>query len=132
MEQFIFEIPKTEKHRFLAKIKIKKKMKFFLSILTLTTLNFNLSAQSFSFNQGGFSEPDYFIELPYKNVKGKIIIEVKIENQLRKFILDTGAPTVIRKGLFENLRLGVLSSQGIESSLYNCTQTCSIFSSLNT
>ncbi|OAQ38508.1 hypothetical protein A5893_13870 [Pedobacter psychrophilus] len=86
-------------------------MRFILIVFTLIAFQIKLNAQSFNFNQGGFTNTDYFIEIPYTRVKGKIIIEVKMGAEVRKFILDTGAPTAISISLLEKLKLDILSSQ---------------------
>lgn len=88
-------------------------MKLILLMLSMIVLQINSRAQSFNFNQGGFIDRDYFLEIPYQIVKGKIIIKVKIGNDLRKFILDTGAPTAVRKSLFEELKFEVLTSEDL-------------------
>jgi hypothetical protein len=72
-----------------------------------------LYAQSFNLNQSEFEEDDYYIELPYQKIKEKIIIDVSLNGQILKFILDTGAPTAIRKGLAEKLDLEILTREDI-------------------
>jgi len=64
-------------------------------------------------NQGNFIANDYFIELPYQNINDKIIIEVELRGKIRKFIVDTGAPLVLSKALFEALNCPVLSKQPV-------------------
>ncbi|SEM65263.1 gag-polyprotein putative aspartyl protease [Chryseobacterium taichungense] len=62
-----------------------------------------------SANQGYVVQEKYMTTIPYTEVKGKIIIEVIINNKSRKFILDTGASTVISENLYKELnskRLG--------------------------
>lgn len=75
---------------------MKIMLSFFLMVLSFQVM---LYGQSFDLNQGGFKESTYSIELPYEKVKGKIIINVTLNDKVLKFILDTGAPTAIRKGL---------------------------------
>jgi len=88
-------------------------MRKIILLYILFIIGTRVSAQSFSFNQGEFVENDYFIELPYQKIKGKIIVDVQINNQLLKFILDTGAPTAVSKELSKNLGLEILSNEDI-------------------
>src|SRR5690606_7388501 len=56
----------------------------------------NLNAQNkYTLNVGKIKQKKYHNTFDFENVKGKIIIDVKINNKIRKFILDTGAPTSI-------------------------------------
>ncbi len=56
----------------------------------------NLYAQNkYTLNVGEIKQKKYHTTFDFENVKGKIIIDVKINNKIRKFILDTGAPTSI-------------------------------------
>jgi hypothetical protein len=56
----------------------------------------NLNAQNkYTLNVGEIKQKIYHTTFDFENVKGKIIIDVKINNKKRKFILDTGAPTSI-------------------------------------
>lgn len=81
---------------------IKKKY-FFTVLLVICQIVF-LSGQSiFTFNQGFADNKNYLINLPYTQTAGKIMIDVVINNQTRKFILDTGAATVISDKLFKEL-----------------------------
>ena len=88
-------------------------------LFTAIIIGARISAQSFSFNQGGFVETDYLIELPYQKIRGKIIVDVKIINQTSKFILDTGAPTAVSKELFKTCELDILSSEELSDVNHN-------------
>jgi len=72
-----------------------------------------LQGQTIDLNQGNFIANDYFIELPYQNINDKIIIEIELGGKKRKFIVDTGAPLVLSKALFEALNCPVLSKQPV-------------------
>ena len=89
---------------------MKKNITFLIIALTFKSMSY---AQSFDFNQGGFKESKYFIELPYEKVKGKIIINVTLNDKVLKFILDTGAPTAIRKGLSNDDGVQIIASEEI-------------------
>lgn len=90
---------------------IENHMKKIILLSTLLILGTNTNSQSLNFNQSEFEDENYFIELPYQKIKGKIIIDVQIRGQVLKFILDTGAPTAIRKELSESLGLEILSNE---------------------
>ena len=57
-----------------------------------------------SFNAGFPTTVNYYQELPYREVNGKIIIEVGIAGSMHQFLLDTGAPTIISDDLAKRLR----------------------------
>ena len=46
------------------------------------------TGQTVDFNKGGFATTDYFIEIPFQNINGKIIVEVEIGGRKRNFIVD--------------------------------------------
>lgn len=77
-------------------------------LLFLFCLNI-LNAQSdFSLNVGEIKEKKYLTSFDFENIKGKIIIEVTVNNQIRKFILDTGAPTSISDSLLSEINHKVI------------------------
>lgn len=78
------------------------RIKFYVIILFLLTSTFSFG-QEISANQGYAEPKEYFVSVPYTEVKGKIIIEIIINNKLRKFILDTGAPTAISENLYKEI-----------------------------
>lgn len=69
------------------------------------------TAQRFSYNQGGTTQTNYFSVIPYENIEGKIIVTAEINGKKHRFLLDTGAPNVISKSLFDELKPIVLSNQ---------------------
>lgn len=84
----------------------------------------NLHAQdNFSLNVGEISEKKYRRTIDFESIKGKIIIEVKINNKVRKFILDTGAPTSVSEKLLaesgyrEIRRLPIHDANGKDSEI---------------
>lgn len=67
------------------------------------------TAQHFSLNQGGTKQKDYFSVISYENVQGKIIVSAKINNKKYRFFLDTGAPNVITKSVYNDLKPNILT-----------------------
>jgi hypothetical protein len=64
---------------------------------------FFFSQNTVNANQGFTEQKNYLLTIPYEEVKGKIIVDVIINNKNRKFILDTGAATTISEQLFKEL-----------------------------
>ena len=94
-----------------------KRLKFILTILAVFTTTLCIGQQSFNANQGYANSKEYFTVIPYTEVKGKIIIEVIINNKKRKFFLDTGAPVVISESLYLELQPSLLGKiQAIDQS----------------
>lgn len=80
-----------------------------ITILMFILFVANLNAQNkYTLNVGEIKQKKYHTTFNFENVKGKIIIDVKINNKIRKFILDTGAPTsispnIISEGKFKQI-----------------------------
>lgn len=89
-----------------------KKSKYFVIVFVLllfcTTSSYGQN--TISANQGYVEQKKYLTTIPYKQIKGKIIIEVVIDNKIRKFILDTGASTVISENLYKELNPKLLGT----------------------
>lgn len=61
-------------------------------------------AQKRNFKNGKVKTIDYFQEIPFEFQKNKIIIPVEIEGKTYRFLLDTGAPNIISKEIYEVLQ----------------------------
>lgn len=77
------------------------------SLLILTQICFGQT--TFSLNEGGSNQTDYFSSISYENINGKIILNVKIKERAYRFILDTGAPTSISSELFDELNPSLIT-----------------------
>lgn len=56
-------------------------------------------AQTFTFNQGGPTVKNYYTELPYQNIYGKLVVTVELSGVKHRFLFDTGAPVALSKQL---------------------------------
>jgi hypothetical protein len=65
-------------------------------------------AQKFTFNQGGTDAKNYYEEIPYENINGKIFLEGEIAGKKHRFLFDTGAPVAISKELAAELSAKVI------------------------
>lgn len=74
-------------------------MKSIFYILVLLLNSTFCLAQTFTFNQGGTSSKNYYEEVPYETINGKMFVSVEIAGQKHKFLFDTGAPVAISKEL---------------------------------
>jgi predicted aspartyl protease len=70
-------------------------------------------AQNVDFDRGFIKQKRYFEEIACELVNGKIIVPVGINGKIYKFLLDTGAPNVISKRLFDKLTLEEVNSVAI-------------------
>lgn len=59
--------------------------------------------QAQNLNTGGPAKSNFYEELPYQQINGKIIITVEIAGHLHKFLLDTGAPFTISEEIAAEL-----------------------------
>jgi hypothetical protein len=60
-------------------------------------------SQNAKLNSGKVSGRNYYTEIPYEYVNGKIIIPVSIKNKTYRFLFDTGAPNLISSQLKNSL-----------------------------
>jgi hypothetical protein len=77
---------------------IEKQMKKLQVLFLLLILN-NAIAQNINLNKGETETENYFTDVNFEFVNGKIIIPVVINNITYRFLLDTGAPNLISKKL---------------------------------
>jgi hypothetical protein len=77
-----------------------------LFLLSCTVIH----AQSFTMNQGGATVKNYYVELPYEVINGKIIVSAEIAGGKHRFIFDTGAPVIVSKELSAQIKSEVISS----------------------
>jgi len=59
-------------------------------------------------NQGGVSQESYYETLSFDYIKDKIILPITINGKTRRFIFDTGAPTIISEALQKELNYDTL------------------------
>ncbi|WP_242205306.1 aspartyl protease family protein [Aestuariivivens insulae] len=77
--------------------------KYVLNIIFCFVLvNFS-GAQNNTFKTGKPTTKHYYTEIPYKNVRGKLIIPVTINNTSYRFLFDTGAPNLISSTLLKEI-----------------------------
>lgn len=74
-------------------------MKYFVWIFLVLPSALLSSAQSLSLNQGGTATTNYYEELPYETVNGKIFAYIELAGKKYKFLFDTGAPVMVSKEL---------------------------------
>lgn len=100
-------------------------LKFKIQITTgLLLLGLFVSGQQkFSLNSGTIAEKNYFTTIDFTTVNEKIIIDVEINNEKRKFLFDTGAPTSISSSLLSEIQyntvqtMPVIDANGLEKSI---------------
>lgn len=89
-----------------------KKYKYLVIVFVILLLRttYSYGQNTISANQGYVEQQKYLTTIPYKQIKGKIIIEIVIDNKIRKFILDTGSSTVISENLYKELNPKLLGT----------------------
>lgn len=83
---------------------MKKCSQFILFILFSSIFISTSSAQRINFKSGKVISKNYFEELSFKFEKNKIIIPVEIKGKTYRFLLDTGAPNIISKEVYESIQ----------------------------
>lgn len=78
-------------------------MKQLIKIFVFLILNSITAQDNFTINKGETKEKKYVAIFNYEDIRGKIIIDVTINNQIKKFILDTGAPTSMSEKLLADI-----------------------------
>ena len=59
------------------------------------------------------AQSHYYLELPYENVNGKLMVKATVEGVEGRFVFDTGAPLYITAALAEKLQAEANGTQGI-------------------
>jgi predicted aspartyl protease len=75
----------------------------FLRFTLIFLLSVSLYGQGINFNKGKSTKKNYYTEISYMEVQGKIIIPVTIEGNTYQFLLDTGATNMITSYLHERI-----------------------------
>lgn len=75
--------------------------RLFFNIILCFVLIHASHAQKHDFKTGKPITKTYYTQIPYENVRGKIIIPVTINNTVYRFLFDTGAPNLISSTLAE-------------------------------
>ena len=100
--------------------------KIIIILISILIFSIKLVAQEIpQWNQGNIEQQNYFLEIPYTEVGGKIIIEIEIANKPRKFIFDTGGGTsaLISEKIYQEIQsdsihqLDVFDSSGQSNSM---------------
>lgn len=79
-----------------------------LQVLLLLIISSSTIAQNVNLNKGETETENYFTEVNFEFVNGKIIVPVIINNLTYKFLLDTGAPNLLSKKAIATLNLKLL------------------------
>jgi len=74
-------------------------MKLLPCLLLLLLTEPNSFAQILNMNQGGPAVKNYYVQLSYQTINGKIFVFTTIAGKTHKFLLDTGAPVAISPAL---------------------------------
>ncbi len=61
----------------------------------------------------GFAQGHYYLEMPYENVNGKLMVSATVDGQKGRFCFDTGAPLYISSALAMKIGTEAQHSQGI-------------------
>jgi len=93
-------------------------MKNIIQIL-LICLSSLCYSQNINFNQGTIKNKEYFTELQFEYINGKIILPVKINNKTYNFLLDTGAPNCLTKYLNTALNPEILQKISVSDANKN-------------
>ena len=83
---------------------------FSLLFICLLLSSIVAQAQKVKFNKGRSVEKNYYTEVTYEELKGKLIIPVQIEGDTFQFLFDTGAPNLISHTLNDIITTNELNS----------------------
>lgn len=96
-------------------------MKIFYLLSALLCLNLSVAQTIKTFNKGKVIQKNYNVSVPYKDIRGLVIVKAFINNKAYDFIVDTGALTAISQELCNEL--GLKSNSGLDvSDSSNLTQ----------
>eukprot|EP01133_Synstelium_polycarpum_P011834 gene11834-13795_t len=83
-----------------------KRSSLLFSLLIFSTVT--CFAQSFSYNLGGLQVSNYYEEIPYESINGKIFLQVEVAGKAHKFLFDTGAPCALSPELVSELNATII------------------------
>lgn len=92
-------------------------MKYFIYLITALLL-VNCTSSKSVFNSGSLQQNEYAVVVPFNYDYNIALINVLINDKPYKFLVDTGAPTVISKAIFKDLNIkpaleiNIIDSQG--------------------
>lgn len=89
-------------------------MKFLYLLSALLCLNFAVAQKIESFNKGKVIQKNYNVSVPYRDIRGLVIVQAVIKGKTYDFILDTGALSAISQELGD--ALGLKSDTGTDVS----------------
>ena len=79
-------------------------------LIFILLLMSNSYAQKIDLNIGEIKNKNYFDKIIFEFVKEKVLVPVKIEGKTYRFILDTGAPNVISKEIYDLVKPKLIKS----------------------
>lgn len=79
-----------------------------LTLIFIFITQFCLGQNKFTFNAGGADRVNYYSVVKFEEVNRKMILDVKIGGKVYKFILDSGAPTMISSKVFNEIQPTIL------------------------
>lgn len=78
---------------------------FICCVIAFLFCKISLAQETITLNQGEVEQEQYYAKVTFEYVNEKLIIPVQINGKTYRFLLDTGAPTLISKTLSKDLRL---------------------------
>ncbi|MFN5774123.1 retropepsin-like aspartic protease, partial [Flavobacterium sp.] len=90
------------------------KLKILLFIIFPAVIN---AQNELNLNVGEIKQKKYHVAFDFENVNGRIIIAVNVNDRVKKFLLDTGAPTSFHENMLKeiNYKTVIQNSQGIDA-----------------
>ena len=89
------------------------KKSLFLLFLFLIFYSCSIFRPRIRLNQGGAKQDSYYKSVSFDYIKDKIILPVTINGKVRRFIFDTGAPTIISESLQRELQYDTLGEEQV-------------------
>ncbi|WP_214073740.1 aspartyl protease family protein [Mucilaginibacter sp. dw_454] len=80
-----------------------------LITLLLLLLSLGAFAQTGTYNQGGPAQKNYYCEIPFENIYGKLFLNVELAGKKHRFLFDTGSPVFVTPELAAGLKAKVLT-----------------------
>lgn len=88
-------------------------MKKLITILISLVIPLFIGAKDFTLNRGYVDANSFYLRLPIETKANLVILDVQVDGKKKKFLLDTGAPTVISRSLQKQLKCKALSKVNV-------------------
>ncbi|MDX2128378.1 MAG: retropepsin-like aspartic protease, partial [Chloroherpetonaceae bacterium] len=88
-------------------------LKLWSFFLLITLGSISAFSQKVDYNQGSVVQTNFYSEMPYESINGKIIITAELGGKKRRFLIDTGSLCAITEVLQSEMKYPILTESTV-------------------